>query len=49
MGMGQENDWFKIKRNVNTIKNFLTELQRPIVVKADLNCLIKLQLIYTFD
>ena len=26
------------KKNVNTIKNFLVELQKPIVVKVELNC-----------
>ena len=30
-------------------KIFLIELQKPIVVKVELNCLVKLQLIYTFD
>ena len=28
----------KKKKNVNTTKIFLIELQRPIVVKVELNC-----------
>jgi len=47
--VGQGSDSFKIKRNVNTTKICLLELQRPIVVKVEFYCLIKLQLIYTFD
>ena len=39
--MGQGSDWIKTKTNVNITKIFLIELQRPIVVKIELNCYIK--------
>ena len=40
-GVGQGSVWVKTKTNVNITKNFLIELQRPIVVKVELSCYIK--------